>query len=307
MSTPDEFTQAAYAAVKKADEAVPERAPLADEPSQAADAAQATRRQLLIIGVLAFNLLASVAIAAADEVPDLQVWFGFVYGVCFAQVGLSACSLVLATGSRALRITIAGLILGNVCLSFGILAFRMDGLAVGYVFGGLFIGNWLMLLVPLALMRWTWSWRIMHVDRPNTLSGREWQFNLRQLLSWTAAIAVLLGIGRWAMPNEELAEQVADFGLEIAVVIGVLIGFNVAVAIPTIFAAFAPRRSFVWLLLAFLASLVVSVAEEMLLNRVSGGAENGIVFFINGLHVCWLGGCLLAIRGSGFRLVKMGK
>jgi len=236
---------------------------------------------------------------------DTGVFGEVFFGTVFAQGSLLAVWIALGLGTftrRCVRVLLllatseTLLILPIACEPGGDWSFAL-------VFGAILLGQWLAVQTPLWLVRLVFGWRIGTPDSIAEDSGREeLQFGIKQLLGWTAAVAVLLGIGRWLLGDElrepETAWEMAAFAL-------VLAGSNVMVAWPMIWAMLVRRWVPVWTAVALVIAVAVTLEEPEVFSRVAGGGPDAEVFWwVNGVHIAWVYCSLVAIRLCGYRMER---
>ncbi len=243
--------------------------------------------------------------------PDTEIFGGIFLGTVFAHGSLLAVWIALGRGAFTRRCFLVFLLLATsgTLLVLPIACDAPSDRSFALVFGGILIGQWLAVQTPLWLIRLAFGWRLGTLNSVTDDSGREeLQFGIKQLLGWTAAIAVLLGIGRWLIGDElhdSDADTVWETVWEIAGFALVLACSNVLVAWPMIWAMLVRRWVLAWTVVALVIAVAVTFEEPDLFSRVTrGAADAGVFWWINGVHVAWICCSLVVMRLCGYRMER---
>jgi len=267
-----------------------------------------SRIRVVVVCLILVHLLAALccSVIAFVWMPYDAVGGVFV-GTAFAQASLLAVWLALGRGPFSQRCLLVSLLLAAsaTLLILPVSILNHGELVIVLLYGGILLGQWLVVQIPLWLIRLVFGWRISTLNSGVEDSGRrEFQFGIKQLLGWTAAVAILLGAGRWLI-GDEVRETDTDATWSIAGFIFVLAGTNAMVAWPVIWAALARRWVLVWTIVAVVIVVVLTLKEPDLFRRVGhGGASSGFFWWSNGVHIVWVYGSLLVIRFCGYRVER---
>jgi hypothetical protein len=171
---------------------------------------------------------------------------------------------------------------------------------------GVFIGLLLLVQLPLGVARWCWHWRVLRPHAPARHSPH--QFSLRQVLGWTAFLAMLLGASRYLLlyrawypppqPGWPLAREVAFYvGFVTRSLAPLLLP-----AIPLAGMVLGVRRRPMFLIAATICALcgaaasVAQIADQNASVRLRDG-------LLEELGLCGATiAVLLVVRACGFRL-----
>ena len=133
---------------------------------------------------------------------------------------------------------------------------------------------------------------------------RETQFGIRQLLIFTTIVAVVLGMGRFAvtyLPSFAGNDDATPTLIFLAVV-------GIVVTLPLIIAALLPRFAVPAVGVVLVLIGLLTAYELPLLNKFkSGGIQDNLIFvYINGFTAAWILAVILIVRTSGYRFGKTG-
>ena len=272
-----------------------------------------SRKRVVLVCLILMHLLVAscCSVIAFLWMPDTEVFGGVFLGTVFAQGSLLAVWIALGRGAFTGRCLLVFLLLttSGTLLMLPI-ACESDGWSFALAFGAILLGQWLAVQTPLWLIRLVFGWRIGTLDSVADDSGREeLQYGIKQLLGWTAAVAVLLGIGRWLVGDElrdSDAETVWQTAWGMAAFALALAGGNVMVAGPVIWAALVRRWVPAWTAAAFVIAVVLILKEPDVLRWVTPNVSDRdeLFWWMNGVHIAWVYGSLLAIRLGGYRMER---
>jgi hypothetical protein len=254
---------------------------------------------LVLIAVLvAFDVaIATVVEARGDEAG------GIVLGVIFSQIVLIAVWTALGPFSVFARM--AGGVILSTLLGLALVACtRHSGVGAAQWFWFLIVtSQWLVIQIPFWVLRLCFGWRLAHGREEIAQSDQsEMQFGIRQLLAWTALVAITLGIGRWLLPEDLTGGRDAK---EMTAIFCVLTSFNCLLAWPVVWASLARRRVPLWLIAAAFCCVALTVAEIATFESAMGPrGDNEFVWIMNSIEVLAASVALLIARATGFRLVR---
>lgn len=258
---------------------------------------------ILLALMAVFFLIIDTAMFARVRLDD--TFAGLVLGAIAAQITLLAVFSALAPVPVFLRIT-AG-VFGAITVSMAI--FCMEGPGDGErmeISGAAFL-QWIAVQIPLWVFRVQSGWHLRRsTENLAAFRRQDLQFGIRQLMAWTAVVAVILSIAKTAIPDDVVDNSRNAMRMrEIGAIMILLTIFNSLAAWPMIWAAFVRSRMLVWCGVAIACSAVLCVLEIWAFQSVLGVRPDWGVFV--GLHLIQLvavGGSLLLVRMNGIRLVR---
>lgn len=260
--------------------------------------------ELAIAILLTVHLAMAAAVALLVPGPSQVnlIFPAVAFGSVFSQMSLLAVYVALGPTRLAVRIPAVGFLAVTSCMAFACYVVRTDGpVSIGLLTGSAMLMQWLAIQTPLWVVRLKRGWRLSTADRTTTESIRaETQFTIAQLLVWTTCVAALLGIGKYAFGGQSLGQDNKNW----YVICGLLLVFNVLLALPTIRAAFAPTHVMRWLAVSICLAAVVSLVESLAFHFAAGDFDVSATFYwmMNAVHYASLLGSLLVARLLGFRL-----
>ena len=263
-------------------------------------------RWLPLGGLLALFVAADVMIAAVVDAQGDEEG-GFILGITFSQVVLLAVWTALAP-ARLITRTLTGFI-GATLLGMTLVAciYRVaPGGPQAWLFFGIVLTIWLAIQVPLWIFRW-FGWRLSWPgEEVGSGSQRDLQFGIGQLMTWTALVAVALGIGRILMPDD-LEFQSRD-ARHLVSVFATLTVFSSLLAWPVVWSTLAPRWWFFWIAASGCCIVFLTVVEIVVFSAAMGrgSGDEEIFWIMNVMQALIAGFTLMMMRASGFRLVRVG-
>jgi hypothetical protein len=167
------------------------------------------------------------------------------------------------------------------------------------------LAGWLLLQPPLWFVSVGLKYSVRLSDEKSNERGAGTQFTLAHLLLWTLGVAMLLGIGRMALRDVQIATSRTwlppDFGFFL-----VLLVVNFVLAVPVILVVLGMKSRSLRVVMVSLWSLALAAAEFFCLMLIIGApAEPSAVVLLalmNGFHGMVLGGSLLMLTEVGYRL-----
>lgn len=247
----------------------------------------------------AFFLVANVAMFAGVRFTNLSA--GLALGVIAAEITLCAVFAALAPASVFARnaIGLAGVIV--VCLAI----FRMGGPGPDErpVISAAAFLQWIAVQIPLWVFRLRSGWCLRRTSSGGDGFVRhDLQFGIRQLMAWTAVVAVFLSLAKTPIPGGSLSWS---RNAEIIAVTLILVTFNSLAAWPMIWAAFVRSRTFMWCSVAAACSGILCIGELWAFRTVVGpGVGLELFVALHAIQLVAVGGSLLLVRLSGVRLVR---
>ena len=132
------------------------------------------------------------------------------------------------------------------------------------IIGACLFGQWLFLQLPMWGLAIGLGLRLNHRDDVARLGQEQLQFTIRQLLAVTTIVAVLVGIGRMALP------VVIQNGSGV-MIFAFLAGAEVILTLPLVLAALLRRFAVPGVLVALVLIAVATVGEMRLFQTMSSG------------------------------------
>jgi hypothetical protein len=255
----------------------------------------------ILLGLMAaFFLFVNLAMCVGVRFEGLLV--GLVLGVIAAEITLCAMFSALGPFPVFVRVTIgmAGAIV--VCLAI----FRLGGAGSDErleISAAAFF-QWIAVQIPLWFFRLRSGWCLRRTssDRASFMR-QDLQFGIRQLMAWTAVVALLLSIAKLTIPDDSL-DQSRSAVVEIITITLILVVFNSLAAWPMIWAAFVRSRMLTWCGVAVACSAILGAAEQWAFVTLIGGVIPGIFIALHAIQLVAVGGSLLLVRLNGVRLVR---
>ena len=260
---------------------------------------------ILLALMAVFFLIVDTAMFARVRLDE--AFAGLVLGAIAAQVTLCAVFSALAPVPAFLRITAA--LGGAITVSMAIFCMEGPGERERMEISGAAFLQWIAVQIPLWVFRVHSGWHLRRsTENLAAFHRQDLQFGIRQLMAWTAVVAVILSIAKTAIPDNVVSNSRYAMGTrEVGAIMILLTIFNSLAAWPMIWAAFVRSRMLVWCGVAIACSAVLCVLEIWAFQSVLGGRSDWEIFV--GLHLIQLvavGGSLLLVRINGIRLVQAG-
>jgi len=228
---------------------------------------------------------------------------GLVFGSMFGQTTLAATAIVFLRAPLALRLPVSVFwvfMLGaGLALNVGLNGGPSD---MGFVFGALVFAQWLVLQLLLWPIRFAFAIKLSHIQsEPSVSDPSRHQFGIRQLMIVTAAVGVLLGVGRVMVPVliDRLSVLRHDLPVHAFLVVA-----EVILTLPLVLAALLRRFTFVGTLLALAFVAGATFVEVPLLQLLAGnnGIETSDFVGVNAVASALVTAALTAVRMNGYSL-----
>ena len=255
----------------------------------------------LLVGATVLVDVVALSVAASDKGapqwthPAVLVLFA----LSMSQASLAAIWSVL--GGRSLKWRLMGLVMTTAlwsrCVAWIVDPARIDDYACLY--GSLLLAQTIAILVPLTVARLS-GVRVIRLDHVNAAGAdasgpSRFQFSLREMLSWTTMLAVVLGALRYSVDQHLFPSYLGDWR-QLAVL-------SLANAIPALAA--------LWAMLGIGRPLLRAVALALATAAAifAGGTLAEVVSFrayaaLGILQVVWVLGSLWVFRVVGYRVVR---
>jgi hypothetical protein len=252
--------------------------------------------------VLLATFFLTVNLAMLGGVRVDESFAGLILGTVAAEITLCAVFAALAPYSVFRRVT-AGMIGAIVvCLAVYVMDTpSAEGRTVVSVAAFL---QWIAVQIPLWGIRVHSGWCLRQASEGNERRDRQdLQFGIRQLLAWTAAVAVVLSLAKLTIPEGTFDRS--DRGVENIMVVTLLVAFSSIATWPMIWAAFVRSRMLFWCGVATACSAILCACELWAFRTVVGvGADTEVFIAMHLIQLVAVGSGLLLVRQSGVRLVR---
>ena len=257
----------------------------------------------LLVLMAVFFLIVDTAMFARVRLDE--TFAGLVLGAIAAQVTLCAVFSALAPVPVFLRIAVG--VIGAITVSMAILCMEGPGDGERFEISSAAFLQWIAVQIPLWVFRIHSGWHLRRsAENLPAFHRQDLQFGVRQLMAWTAVVAVILSVAKTAIPDDVFRNSHYAMGKREVVAIMILLTiFNSLAAWPMIWAAFVRSRMLVWCGVATACSALLCILEIWAFQSVLGVRSDWGIFV--GLHLIQLvtvGGSLLLVRMNGIRLVQ---
>jgi len=228
---------------------------------------------------------------------------GLVFGSMFGQATLAAAATVFLAAPLWLRLPVSLFWVFMLGLGLAINVSVNGGPSdMGFVFGALVFAQWLVLQLLLWPIRFAFGIKLSHFQsEPSFSDPSRRQFGIRQLMIVTAAVGVLLGIGRVTIPVliDRLSVLRHDLPVHAFLVVA-----EVMLTLPLVLAALLRRFTFVGILLALAFVAGATFVEVPLLQLLVGnnGIETSDFVGVNAVASALVTAALIAVRLNGYSL-----
>lgn len=248
-------------------------------------------------GVTTLMLLAMDSYDWARNYSD-----GLIIGTVFMSTMLAAAWTAFGPGRLLIRLPLS--------LAWGALMGLSIDLPLSLVEGPRQFGYFLLLTSALWLVAQVPFWGVANFfhlklhhqgTTPSASDERSGQFGIRELMVFTALVAVLLGLGRWllqSVPNLFSADDELKFW-------GFLFVSQIAISVPLICATLLPRRVFAGILVSLLLIAGFTAVQSPLATQIMGGSPNdefSLFIGTNFASIFWVFVFAPVIRFSGYHL-----
>jgi hypothetical protein len=274
-----------------------------DSPMSDVKPPSPARQMTRLLGIL---LVGSwIVIAVINPLNHRPISIGYLIGTIYGQTTLAAGWTVFGVPRIGWRLVIAlgWIITLVIALAVNLHLHSGDDDFI-FVFALCLGGQWMVAQGPLWIMAFCLRMRLHHASHvePLELSAAP-QFGIWQMMTFTTAIALLLGIGRLSAPWITLW-----FGGEPEAFLFVFLSIAAVItSLPTLIAALLPRHAIVATIASLLLIAPVTYAEWPLMDVLGileqGGPELwGIIVYINVFTAGWVAVVAWLLRAGGYRL-----
>ena len=282
-----------------------------EKPAAADKTADSHRKWIslaIIVGAVGIGWLL-LALLNPDGQGSGEFVTGILLGTLFGQVSLVAAWTALGPFSLIRRLPLAFTVLAAISISISVNLARDNNneLVALLILCGALLLQWILVQAPVWLLVVVYGLRIHHrCDAPLGNQSSNLQFGIRQVMTLTALVAVVLGACRMLLGGLQL--EVGDDGWwETCVIFGFIVLTNCVVSLPMVAASLLPKHA----LLASVGSLTFAalacLLEVPLFNVIvdnlgpSSTTENYVTFFVLNLVQCfWVLAPVAVLRWGGY-------
>jgi hypothetical protein len=163
------------------------------------------------------------------------------------------------------------------------------------IIGACLFGQWLFLQFPLWGLAIGWGVRLQHCDDVEQPGQEQLQFTIRQLLVVTAAVGVVFGIGRVALP-------IIHQNMGGTMIFALLTAIELILTLPLVLAALLRRFAIPGVVLALVLIAVATAWEMPLLRMIGQSLQLHVLVAINAGTALILLSILAIVRFCGYSL-----
>ncbi len=228
-------------------------------------------------------------------------------GTMFGQVSLAAAWCALGPFALIQRLPLSFAWIAAIVLSFGCNIARdsnSGGLAVLILYAIAFVGQWLLVQMPIWLLTARYGLRIVGANyQPANRELRDQQYGIRQVMILTALVAVVLGAGRTLLGGLRSDQPFLDW--KVIMFFGFFALANATIAFPLIDVALTGRnlpQAIVGALSLVAAATLVELLLFPWLSPFGTSGAEGILVAMNAVQCLWILTVLFLLRAAGFRL-----
>ncbi|MEM7559661.1 MAG: hypothetical protein AAF394_11110 [Planctomycetota bacterium] len=269
------------------------------EGHEQADAKQPTVRSVTFSVVCIVHGTALLLMASWFPGPDENPYFlGAAIGIVFSQASIAAGWFTLGWPGRNLGVPSS--------IFFPSLAFLFYASRTGappeicILVAAAASFQFAYMLVPILLTK-RLGWSLEKAEQQNRES--KLNFEIRHIMLWTTGIAVLLAIGRTAIP--QAMKMVGDTG-DILLFFLLFSTGNIVLAGPLVWTIFSASKRLVWFAVLLFALCSVAFVEQFLLGKIkTPGATNWVISLTAvAAYTTTFTSALLPLRLQGWVLIR---
>lgn len=232
-----------------------------------------------------------------------HVIIGYLIGTVFGHATLASAWTAFGPLSLILRLPLAILWLAISVACIALNVWVHNGPAeIPVILGACVLGQYAALQLPFWVLALGIGARLRHQEIGGIASNpREYQFGIRQLMIFTAIVAVIFGLGRLVVtllgPQLNLAG-----GPELPVFIFLVVAASI-ITLPLLLAGLLPRYWWQAVLVVLLFIAIATACEWPLINTVTRNGPDVLhLVCINAFTSAWILAFVLLTRISGYRL-----
>lgn len=252
----------------------------------------------LLGGMLATSWL-SIAVLTPAVLRTVPYGIGYLIGSLLAHPTLAASWACYGPGRPAIRIPLSMVWMSLVISAIWINVSFMGGPTRGALeLGSVLVGQWLVLLAPLATLRFAFGVRLENRSTTKaTFTSQSLRFGVRHLLILMSVCGVLLAAGRIVVPQISLRG-----GGEMYIFV-FLVSAAIILTLPLLFAALMTRRALLGVALAIVMITVATIWEFPIFEAIGGQGPGPVDFAaINVTGSLLVLIAALCLRWSGYTL-----
>ncbi len=233
--------------------------------------------------------------------PNEYLAINYLFGTVFGHTTLAAAWTAFGPGRLIIRFPLTLLwLLFLIVLP----TLALDGPGEGFgIFATCVFAPWAILQFPFTGLAVFYGLQLRRDILPGSARGPI-QFGIRQFMIFTAAISVLLALGRFSIPMfAKLSTNSVDWQIFLF-----LVAASILMSLPLILAALLPRYSLPSVLVVLVLAGIATFSEVPLLEQVARGGPGGpdIWHFagINAFTAAWIVVIAGLVRWSGYRFAS---
>ncbi len=213
------------------------------------------------------TIVLSICVALAVKIKEPESAAALI-GLLMVQILLSAVWSSMAPMRVWMRVGLAAIAALFFSGCFYRVAWRDGGgHETAISIAGPMLIQWIFLQIPIWVAR-GYGWRIRFPEsRTKTLIDRsEFQFGIKQLMIWTAVVAVSVAVIQTFVDKVDLSSGGGGSGPEMLVLCLYLTIGNSLIAFPIIWGAFVHHNAAIWILISIGVCAAVCIAEYVLFS-----------------------------------------
>lgn len=270
---------------------------------------------LIAVGLLVI-VAVSVDLYRRSGIGNL-IGNGVLSGTIMSFVNLGAVWVPVGSGRLSSRLMLSLGVFGALMSVITISSFltlppmfdRLMAVVMSALLAVVLVAQWMLVQAPLWGLAGVYGLRIARVSgREKTVPEFRAQFGIRQLLIATAVVAVVLGLGRFAVLTVVDSELVRTFGAFRALAtVAFLAIWSLFIVLPLFLASLLPRAATLATATALLFAAIATGAEIPLLNKIEfqsevRTAEIWLLGSMNTAQAAWILAFAGILRLGGYRL-----
>jgi len=233
-----------------------------------------------------------------------HVIVGYLIGTVFGHATLASAWTAFGPLPLILRLPLAllWLAVSVACLALNVWVHRGPG-EIPVILGGCVLCQYAALQVPFWAIALGTGMRLRYRETGSSSSDpREFQFGIRQLMIFTAIVAVIFGMGRLVVTG--LGPQLEPGAGTVLPTFLFLVVASIVMTLPLFLAGLLPRYWWQAVLVVLLLIGLATACELPLMNTlpIGGGPDTLHLVCINTFTSAWILALVLVARFSGYRL-----
>ena len=247
-----------------------------------------------------------VALAPLPGMPPERIIVGLLLGTVYGHATLAAAGTAIGPFRFRYRLPLALVCLGGMFAALVILTTHSPIAGTMLIGVSMFV-QWSLVQVPLWCLVWWNGLRIQHaLAVAPTRSVPSGQFGIRQLMIFTAVVAVLLGVGRMLVIVVDWNRALPGVVVHEAPIFGFIVLVNTLYALPLALAVLMRRWNLLaWFIGAAMVAGATQVEVAVIERMIQGGPNAELPILLWTMNLCqsaWVVALLAILRVTGYRL-----